>query len=81
MPDFEATVVGALAGAPTAMLLARKSYRVVLLDRATFSSDTMCNHVILYRAVRLLLVRPHRDHQRFQCHLRLQVHLGIGPGW
>ena len=33
-------VVGArCAGAPTAMLLARKGYRVLLVDRSTFPSD------------------------------------------
>jgi flavin-dependent dehydrogenase len=54
MSDYDAIVVGArCAGAPTA-LLARKGYRVLLLDRATFPSDTMRNHVILYRGVRLL---------------------------
>ena len=44
---FDAIVVGArVAGAPTAMLLARKSYRVLLVDRATFPSDTMSTHLI-----------------------------------
>ena len=37
---YDAIVVGArCAGAPTAMLLARKGYRVLLVDRATFPSD------------------------------------------
>jgi flavin-dependent dehydrogenase len=44
---FDAIVVGArVAGAPTAMLLARKGYRVLLVDRATFPSDTMSTHLI-----------------------------------
>jgi 2-polyprenyl-6-methoxyphenol hydroxylase-like FAD-dependent oxidoreductase len=44
---YDAVVVGArCAGAPTAMLLARKGYRVLLLDRATFPSDTMSTHHI-----------------------------------
>jgi flavin-dependent dehydrogenase len=44
---FDAIVVGArCAGAPTAMLLARKGYRVLLVDRATFPSDTMSTHLI-----------------------------------
>src|SRR6266496_3359590 len=39
---YDAIVVGArCAGAPTAMLLARKGYRVLLVDRAAFPSDTM----------------------------------------
>ena len=40
-------VVGArCAGSPTAMLLARKGYRVLLVDRATFPSDTISTHLI-----------------------------------
>src|SRR3954447_15582950 len=39
--DYDAIVVGArCAGAPTAMLLARAGHRVLLVDRATFPSDT-----------------------------------------
>jgi flavin-dependent dehydrogenase len=44
---YDAIVVGArCAGSPTAMLLARKGYRVLLLDRATFPSDTLSVHYI-----------------------------------
>jgi 2-polyprenyl-6-methoxyphenol hydroxylase-like FAD-dependent oxidoreductase len=44
---YDAIVVGArCAGSPTAMLLARKGYRVLLLDRATFPSDTISTHVL-----------------------------------
>ena len=44
---YDAIVVGArCAGSPTAMLLARKGYRVLLLDKATFPSDTMSTHVV-----------------------------------
>ncbi len=44
---YDAIVVGArCAGAPTAMLLARKGYRVLLVDRATFPSDTLSTHFI-----------------------------------
>jgi 2-polyprenyl-6-methoxyphenol hydroxylase-like FAD-dependent oxidoreductase len=40
-------VVGArCAGSPTAMLLARKGYRVLVVDKATFPSDTMSTHII-----------------------------------
>lgn len=43
--SYDAIIVGArCAGSPTAMLLARKGYRVLLLDRATFPSDTMSTH-------------------------------------
>jgi len=44
---FEAIVVGArCAGSPTAMLLARKGYRVLVVDRATFPSDTVSTHIL-----------------------------------
>jgi 2-polyprenyl-6-methoxyphenol hydroxylase-like FAD-dependent oxidoreductase len=40
-------VVGArCAGSPTAMLLARKGYDVLLVDRASFPSDTLSTHYI-----------------------------------
>jgi flavin-dependent dehydrogenase len=43
---YDAIVVGArCAGSPTALLLARKGYRVLLVDKATFPSDmTMSTH-------------------------------------
>lgn len=45
--SYDAIVVGArCAGAPTAMLLARKGHRVLLLDKATFPSDTMSTHLV-----------------------------------
>jgi flavin-dependent dehydrogenase len=44
---YDAIVIGArCAGSPTAMLLARKGYRVLLLDRDTFPSDHMSTHWI-----------------------------------
>ena len=44
---FDAIVVGArCAGSPTAMLLARDGHRVLLVDRATFPSDTISTHWI-----------------------------------
>ena len=44
---YDVIVVGArCAGAPLAMLLARKGYRVLLLDRATFPSDIPHGHFI-----------------------------------
>jgi 2-polyprenyl-6-methoxyphenol hydroxylase-like FAD-dependent oxidoreductase len=40
-------VVGArCAGAPTAMLLAQRGHNVLLVDRATFPSDTISTHLI-----------------------------------
>ena len=44
---YDAIVVGArCAGSPTAMLLARAGYRVLLVDRATFPSDTVSTHMV-----------------------------------
>ena len=45
--EYDAIVVGArCAGSPTAMLLARNGYRVLLVDRASFPSDTLSTHLI-----------------------------------
>jgi flavin-dependent dehydrogenase len=45
--SYDAIVVGArCAGSPTAMLLARKGYRVLVVDKATFPSDTISTHLI-----------------------------------
>jgi flavin-dependent dehydrogenase len=45
--EYDVIVVGArCAGAPAAMLLARKGYRVLMVDRAGFPSDTVSTHVI-----------------------------------
>jgi flavin-dependent dehydrogenase len=45
--EYDVIVVGArCAGSPTAILLARKGYKVLLLDRATFPSDTISTHLI-----------------------------------
>ena len=44
---YDVIVVGArCAGAPTAMLLARKGYKVLVVDKATFPSDTISTHLI-----------------------------------
>ncbi|MEH1128953.1 NAD(P)/FAD-dependent oxidoreductase [Micromonospora sp. CPCC 206061] len=44
---YDVIVVGArCAGSPTAMLLARKGYRVLVVDKATFPSDTVSTHMI-----------------------------------
>jgi flavin-dependent dehydrogenase len=45
--ELDVIVVGArCAGSPTAMLLARQGHRVLLVDRATFPSDTVSTHVV-----------------------------------
>ncbi len=49
---YDAIIVGArCAGSPMAMRLARKGYRVLVVDRATFPSDTVSTHVMQPRAV------------------------------
>ena len=52
---YDVIVVGArCAGSPTAMLLAERGYRVLLIDRATFPSDTVsAHHVTLPGVARL----------------------------
>ena len=43
MTRYDVVVVGArCAGAATALLLSRKGYRVLMVDRARFPSDTVC---------------------------------------
>lgn len=44
---YDVIVVGArCAGSPTAMLLARMGYRVLVVDRASFPSDTLSTHIL-----------------------------------
>src|SRR3989442_1382929 len=53
---YDAIVVGArCAGSSIAMLLARKGYRVLLLDRDSFPSDmSMSTHLVHQRARRVI---------------------------
>jgi 2-polyprenyl-6-methoxyphenol hydroxylase-like FAD-dependent oxidoreductase len=45
--SYDAIVIGArCAGSPTAMLLARQGHRVLVVDRATFPSDTVSTHIV-----------------------------------
>ena len=44
---YDAIVIGArVAGSPTAMLLAQRGYRVLLVDKASFPSETLSTHMI-----------------------------------
>jgi flavin-dependent dehydrogenase len=53
---YDAIIVGArCAGSPTAMLLARNGYKVLLLDKARFPSDTMSVHYIHQAGVSRLI--------------------------
>jgi len=52
---YDAIVIGArCAGSPTAMLLARQGYRVLLLEKATFPSEVPRGHMIQATGVALL---------------------------
>jgi 2-polyprenyl-6-methoxyphenol hydroxylase-like FAD-dependent oxidoreductase len=52
---FDVIVVGArCAGSPTAMLLARRGYKVLLVDKATFPSDTISTHLVWPHGVEAL---------------------------
>ena len=49
---YDVIVVGArCAGSPTAMLLARQGYRVLLVDKARFPSDTLSSHFMQQQGV------------------------------
>jgi flavin-dependent dehydrogenase len=53
--NYDVIVIGArCAGSPTAMLLARRGYRVLVLDRASFPSDTLSTHVVQPKGVAAL---------------------------
>src|SRR5262245_55279381 len=55
MSAYDAVVIGGrVAGAPTAMLLARRGHNVLLVDRAAFPSDTISTHLIHPPGVTLL---------------------------
>ena len=44
---YDAIIVGArCAGSPTGMLLARRGFKVLLVDKATFPSDTISTHIL-----------------------------------
>jgi flavin-dependent dehydrogenase len=52
---YDVLVIGArCAGAPTALLLARKGYRVLLVDKARFPSDRLSTHYLRLPALALL---------------------------
>jgi flavin-dependent dehydrogenase len=52
---YDAIVVGGrCAGSPTAMLLAQKGYKVLLLDKTTFPSDTISTHIVWPRGAACL---------------------------
>jgi 2-polyprenyl-6-methoxyphenol hydroxylase-like FAD-dependent oxidoreductase len=53
---YDAIIVGSrVAGSATAMLLARCGHRVLVVDRATFPSDTISTHIIWQQGVNRLI--------------------------
>lgn len=55
MPGYDVIVIGArCAGAPLAMLLARRGRRVLAVDRAQFPSDTVSTHFMWPRTTAFL---------------------------
>ena len=55
MEQFDAIVVGSsVAGSPTATWLARKGYKVLLVDKASFPRDTNSTHFVWPRGVSYL---------------------------
>ena len=55
MPTHDVIVVGArVAGAATAMLLARQGLRVLVVDRDRYGTDTLSTHALMRSSVFLL---------------------------
>ena len=78
---YDAIIVGArCAGSPLAMLLARKGYRILLLDKAAFPSDTLSTHHIHQPVVAHLkrwgLIEKLRASN---CPPTLQIKFDVGP--
>jgi flavin-dependent dehydrogenase len=78
---YDAIIVGArCAGSPLGMLLARKGYEVLLLDKATFPSDTISTHHIhqpgVARLKRWGLIEKVRASN---CPPTLKIKFDVGP--
>ncbi len=55
MESFDVVVIGgSVSGAPTAMLLARRGYKVLVVERQVFPRDTLSTHFIWPRGVSYL---------------------------
>jgi len=78
---YDIIVVGArCAGSPLAMLLARKGYRVLLVDKTSFPSDTISTHYIQQPGVAKLKSWKLLDRVRSSnCPPILKCTLDIGP--
>jgi flavin-dependent dehydrogenase len=52
---YDVIVVGGrVAGSSTAMLLARRGYKVLVVDRAAFPSDTLSTHQVQVPGIAML---------------------------
>lgn len=78
---YDAIIVGArCAGSPLGMLLARKGYRVLLLDKSTFPSDTISTHHIHQPGVaRLKRWGLLEKIQASNCPSTTQIRFDVGP--
>lgn len=78
---YDAIIVGArCAGSPLAMLLARKGYRVLLLDKSTFPSDTISTHHIHQPGVaRLKRWGLLEKVQTSNCPATIKMNFDVGP--
>ena len=55
MESFDVVVIGgSVSGAPTAMLLARRGYKVLVVERQVFPRDTLSTHFIWPRGISYL---------------------------
>lgn len=78
---YDAIIVGArCAGSPLAMLLARKGYKVLLLDKASFPSDTISTHHIHQPGVARLKRWGLLDKIRASnCPATTRINFDVGP--
>ena len=77
---YDAIVVGArCAGSPTAMLLARKGYRVLLLEKATLPSDVPRGHMIMAIGTALLKRWGLLARVAVNCPSISQLTMDVGP--
>jgi flavin-dependent dehydrogenase len=78
---FNAIVVGArCAGSPLAMLLARKGYRVLIVERAVFPSDTISTHHIHQPGIKKLKDWGILDKVRASnCPATTKLRFDVGP--
>ena len=79
---FDAIIVGArVAGSATAIALARRGLRVLLVDKAAFPSDTLSTHIVLAGGARVLArmdALGHLERAGARRYERMRV---LGPGY